>query len=146
MAYVPAKPWVTKPCRLCGREFLAKPHHKVYCSTPCKLRAKGRRRDSNRGGVRPKHYTGDYARRSRQLRAQATPHTRCTRCGLLLQEHPPHKNGTPPTWQAGHVNDSQPDGPLQLEASTCNVTAGASLGGQRTAMAKQARRRTSLTW
>jgi hypothetical protein len=80
-----------------------------------------------------RHYSGDYAARAAALRARANadPATRCWRCGRTLAEHPPHRNGRRPTWQAGHVVDGQAGGTLLPEASTCNVTAGARIGAQR---------------
>jgi hypothetical protein len=78
------------------------------------------------------HYTGNYTRRARLLRqaANANPDTRCWRCGRTLPEHPPHRSGHPPRWQAGHVVDSQVNGALAPEASTCNASAGASYGNR----------------
>lgn len=93
-----------------------------------------------RGGKAP-HHRGGYhvnARRVRQM-ANANPDTRCWRCGLTLAQHPPHKNGTPAKWTAGHVVDGQVGGPLAPEASTCNYSAGATAGNQR-------RGGTDLTW
>lgn len=91
------------------------------------------------------HYRGSYARRAKAVRdaANANPATRCRRCGRTLEQHPPHRNGTPATWDAGHIHDGQIDGPLAPEASTCNRTAGATLGNQR----RQARKmRTTRDW
>lgn len=91
------------------------------------------------------HYRGDYARRAANVRRAAylDPNTRCRRCGRTLNQHPPHRNGTPATWDAGHIHDGQIDGPLAPEASTCNRTAGATLGNQR----RQARKmRTTRDW
>lgn len=86
------------------------------------------------------HRGGAYKAMSRQvvLAARANPLTRCWRCGLMLVEHRPHKNGRRPFWTAGHVIDSDPASPLAPEASTCNFIA----GGQLTATRKlQATRR-----
>lgn len=82
---------------------------------------------------KPLHRRGSYQRQARTVRARAyaNPDTRCWRCGKTLAEHPRHKTGRAPTWQAGHVNDGQIGGPLEPEASTCNVTAGARLGRSR---------------
>ncbi len=76
------------------------------------------------------HYQGDYQVRARAVRqaAMLNPLTRCWRCGLTLAEHLPHRTGSPATWQAGHVIDSDPTSPLVAEASTCNKSAGASYG------------------
>lgn len=78
------------------------------------------------------HYRGAYHVTARHVRAQAyaNPGTRCWRCGLTLPEHKPHRNGRPATWQAGHVNDGQVNGPLAPEASTCNTSAGAAHGNR----------------
>lgn len=78
-------------------------------------------------GHNRQHYTGTYGRRSRAVRrdANANPDTRCWRCGRTLADHPPHANGTPARWTAGHIHDGQTDGPLAPEASTCNYAAGA---------------------
>lgn len=77
-----------------------------------------------------RHYSGPYQVRARAVRraANANPHTRCWRCGRTLAEHPPHRNGQRPRWQAGHVIDSDPTSPLAPEASTCNTSAGATYG------------------
>ncbi len=74
----------------------------------------------------PHHRTPGYVHLSRRLTAAAAadPTTRCGRCGQTLAEHPPHRNGKPATWHAGHVHDGQIDGPLRPEASTCNIAAG----------------------
>ena len=55
------------------------------------------------------HYHGDYARRAAALRdaANANPSTTCWRCGDLARPGDP--------WQAGHINDGQPGGPLAPE-------------------------------
>ena len=83
--------------------------------------------------MKPPHRRGSYQRDARRVvaAANADPTTRCRRCGLTLAEHAPHKTGRPATWQAVHVNDGQIGGPLEPEASTCNVTAGARLGRSR---------------
>jgi hypothetical protein len=84
------------------------------------------------GRKRPRVYdTADYRRRRKLLLASAHPGSKCGRCGLLLHQHRPHKSGRLPTWQAGHllgVADGGGAGPLVLEASTCNQTAGAREG------------------
>lgn len=77
--------------------------------------------------------------------AAANPHAVCWRDGLTLDEHPPHRNGQPATWTAGHTVDGSttwqpwtsvtkvpPDGDwLAPEASTCNSSSGASAGNRR---------------
>lgn len=80
--------------------------------------------------VKPAHYRGSYLVRARHVRqaAYADPSTPCGRCGLTLSEHPPHHNGKPARWQAGHVNDGEAGGRLRPEASTCNLSAGGVLG------------------
>jgi hypothetical protein len=60
-----------------------------------------------------------------------TPASRCWRCGRTAAEHPPHSNGKPGRWQAGHVVDGSNLGPLALEFSVCNAAAGGRLGAQR---------------
>ena len=72
------------------------------------------------------HHSGSYHVRARQVReaAKASPSTKCWRCGRTLDMHPPHRNGRPPFWTAGHVRDSDPMSPLMPEASTCNYSAG----------------------
>ena len=82
-------------------------------------------------GPKPAHYAGDYEVRAARCRAAANadPNTVCWRCGLFLDQHAPHSNGKPATWQAGHVRDGDPTSPLLPEASTCNVRAGRALQG-----------------
>ena len=79
------------------------------------------------------HHRGDYHVRSRQVRDQANadPTTTCWRCGRTLAQHPPHKNGKPARWTAGHLIDGDPTSPLAPEASTCNYSAGATTGNAR---------------
>ena len=73
-------------------------------------------------------------------RANADPTTQCWRCGLTLEQHPPHRNGKPAFWTAGHKVDGQINGELAPEVSVCNFSHGAAHGnGQR----KQA---TTHTW
>lgn len=60
----------------------------------------------------------------------ANPNTRCWRCTLTLDQHPPHKNGRRPWWTRGHIRDSDPTSPTAPEASTCNYTAGAQHGNR----------------
>jgi hypothetical protein len=87
---------------------------------------------SNLGTMAKPHHSGSYSRRAAAVRAyaNANPDTRCWRCGRTLQQHPPHRNGRPPTWHAGHVIDGQIGGLLKPEASTCNKSAGASYGNR----------------
>ena len=77
-----------------------------------------------------------HSRRARPLLKawRASLATRCWRCGRTLAEHPPHRNGRPATWTAGHIRDidcptcgrvhGDPLSPLQPEASVCNYSAG----------------------
>jgi len=76
--------------------------------------------------MKPPHYAGNYHVQARHIRdtANANPDTKCWRCGHTLADHPPHKNGRPPYWTAGHILDSDPNSPLAPEASTCNYQAG----------------------
>lgn len=92
------------------------------------------------------HHRGTYPARARALRARANadPLTRCWRCGRTLAEHPPHRNGKPARWTAGHLVDGQENGPLAPEASTCNYAAGAVLGNKR--RSRRGQRRTSRRW
>jgi hypothetical protein len=77
------------------------------------------------------HWTADYRRRRRLLLATVTPDSRCRRCGKTIDQHKPHGNGRPAYWQAGHLVDGDPNSPLALEASTCNLAAGGRLGAAR---------------
>jgi hypothetical protein len=82
--------------------------------------------------ARRPHDDAEYRRRRRLLMESVTPATRCWRCGKLAREHPQrHKSGKPATWHAGHLADGNNRGPLALEWSTCNISAGAALGAQR---------------
>lgn len=89
------------------------------------------------------HHAGSHPRRARKLceAAKANPNTVCWRCGRTLAAHPPHRNGKPAYWTAGHLIDGLKDGPLAPEASTCNYRAGAILRNQ-----KHATPRPSRTW
>jgi hypothetical protein len=93
--------------------------------------------------VKAPHHRGSYHVTAARVRAAANadPNTRCWRCGRTLNQHPPHRNGKPATWQAGHTTDSQVGGHLAPEASTCNTIAGARYGNQ-----LRKPRRTTLTW
>lgn len=79
---------------------------------------------------KPDYYKGDYPKRSAAVRAAANadPFTQCWRCGRTLSQHPPHRTGRPPSWQAGHVRAGDVTSPLLAEASTCNTSHGARLG------------------
>jgi hypothetical protein len=83
--------------------------------------------------MKPRRPWDDASFRQRRalLMASVNASTRCWRCGKLAQEHPPHADGKPGRWQAGHVVDGSNLGPLALEHSTCNAAAGGRLGAQR---------------
>jgi hypothetical protein len=72
--------------------------------------------------------------------AYRDPSTRCWRCGNTLPNCRRHKNGKPPTWQAGHLVDGQEGGPMAAECSPCNTSSGARLANLR-AKARRARQR-----
>ena len=76
----------------------------------------------------PAHRRGDYTRRAKVVRdaAYANPLTLCWRCGRTLAMHPKGDR-----WDAGHVLDGNPLSALAPEASSCNRSAGASLGNRR---------------
>lgn len=86
------------------------------------------------------HHTGRrYLTAARQLRRAGNTDIDavCWRCGLTLPEHPPHVDGKPQRWTAGHtikgsttwrlwlnVTVQPPAGDwLALEASRCNGAA-----------------------
>ena len=77
--------------------------------------------------VRKPWHSGDYQARQRALMRTVRSTSRCWRCGRLLHEHRPHKDGRSPFWTAGHIVDSDRSSPLALEASTCNFEAGGKL-------------------
>lgn len=81
----------------------------------------------------PHHNTPRYRTTARAIRTHATntPTTTCWRCGKTLDQHPPHADGTPATWHAGHTIDGNPHSPLAPEASVCNLTAAAHQTNQR---------------
>jgi len=72
-------------------------------------------------------HQGAYRSLAAQVRAaaNANPHTTCWRCGQLARPGDP--------WTAGHINDSQINGPLAAEHRSCNTKAGGALGAQRKA-------------
>jgi hypothetical protein len=95
--------------------------------------------------VRGAHHRGSYARRARLVRtvAEADPLAVCWRDGLTLgQHHRRRRDDAPPTWTAGHTVDGAVNAPpwlqvrrcpppgswLAPEVSTCNYSAGATLG------------------
>ena len=75
---------------------------------------------------RKPHRRGSYQQQAKAVTraAAADPTTLCWRCGKMLHQHPPHKNGRPAFWTAGHLFDGVPDSPLLPEASVCNFHAG----------------------
>lgn len=77
------------------------------------------------------HHRGSHDRRAQAVRdtANADPTTTCRRCGLTLAEKRLEKPND--TWDAGHLNDGQVNGPLVPEHASCNRSAGARLGNRR---------------
>jgi len=91
--------------------------------------------------MRPRHHAGTFHTSSAAVRqlANANPGTVCWRCGLTIDQHPPHHDGRRPTWTGGHTIDGWIDAPpwyevtrrpppgpwIAPEASTCNYAAGA---------------------
>ena len=77
-------------------------------------------------------YNADYRRRARAVRQAAwlNPCTPCGRCGKTLAEHPPTATGKRPSWDAGHIRDSDPTSPLQPEVASCNRSSGAAMGNR----------------
>ncbi len=87
------------------------------------------------------HHRGSYPRRAEAVRtaANSTPLALCWRDGLRLDQHPPHRDGSPARWTAGHTVDGDPHAQpwlivtrrppagswLAAEASTCNYANGA---------------------
>jgi hypothetical protein len=86
------------------------------------------------------HHRGRrYVTESARIRAlaNANPNAVCWRCGLTLTAHPPHVNGKPQRWTAGHTVDGSrtwqpwrwvdvqppPGDWLAPEGSRCNVAA-----------------------
>lgn len=92
-----------------------------------------------KGQPKPAHYQGSYHVRARAIRQTANndPHTRCWRCGGLARPGDP--------WWAGHLNDSQIEGPLAPEHRSCNAAAGAATRERKRSNVKRPRR-TELTW
>ena len=88
------------------------------------------------------HHTGSFDRLGRILRAQANanPLTICWRCTRTLDQHPPHKDGRPAYWTAGHVRDGDPTSPILPEASVCNFAAGTRLRNEMHAKSTPSRR------
>jgi|SRR6185436_2545175 len=87
--------------------------------------------------MRPQVHGPNYRRLAQLVRrvANHNPATRCWRCHLTLAEHAPHANGKPARWTAGHRHDGQADTTLTIndlapEASTCNLSAGATYGNR----------------
>ncbi len=88
-----------------------------------------------------RHHRGTYPNAARRVcaLANANPAAICWRDGLTLDQHPPHADGSRPTWTGGHTVDGWIDAPpwynvtrrpppgpwIAAEASTCNYAAGA---------------------
>lgn len=74
------------------------------------------------------HHSGDYQRRSKQVRdaANRDPSTRCWQCGKTQAEH-----GR--AWTAGHERDGDPLSRLLPECARCNYSRGATAGNRRRA-------------
>ena len=51
------------------------------------------------------HHAGNYHVQAQRVRdaANADPYAICWRDGLTLAQHPPHADGSRPTWTAGHT-------------------------------------------
>jgi hypothetical protein len=100
------------------------------------------------------HHRGPFKRRAERVRTAAYSAdalasmgvgkpAHCWRCGRTLAEHPPHRNGRPAEWTAGHTTDGDPNCLLLPEASTCNYVEG---GKRKHQLAKARRFRTSRDW
>jgi hypothetical protein len=68
--------------------------------------------------------------------ANADPNTRCATCGNTLDQCGPshdglNANGTPCTWDAGHVVDGDPRYGYRHQCSHCNRKMGAVAGNQK---------------
>lgn len=94
--------------------------------------------------VRAAHHAGTFHVDARRVRTAANRHPGqlCWRCGRTLGQHPPHRDGKPARWTAGHTRTGvphvriwlHPDQPpahwlaaapaLAPEASTCNYADG----------------------
>jgi hypothetical protein len=86
--------------------------------------------------AKPAHRRGSYHVTAKRVReaAYANPGTTCWRCGLPLDAKPGD------TWDAGHLRDGDPTSPLLPEHSSCNRSAGATMGN------RQRGRRTTMRW
>ena len=78
------------------------------------------------------HHRGTYHVDSRRVRAaaNANPGTTCWRCGRTLAEHPPHRNGAPAHWTAGHIIDGDLAGPVDWSAALRGIDAVAHLAAR----------------
>lgn len=81
------------------------------------------------------HHRGSHKRIAKLIvqTAYTNPCTRCWQCLRTLDKCGPlgdgrNRNGTPCTWQAGHVVDSDSRYGYLPECSHCNATRGAELG------------------
>ena len=84
------------------------------------------------------HHKGPHQRIQQQLKrwADRNPDARCATCANTLDKCGPrrdglNRNGTPCTWDAGHVIDGDPLGGYQLECSFCNRSRGATAGNRK---------------
>ena len=100
------------------------------------------------GKTKAAHHRGTHQARAAKLvaAAKADPSTRCWRCGTTLAAHPPHKNGRPAYWTAGHVNSGEVNGEYRPEASVCNYKHGAAYGNRLRVRGRTPRLNTSRAW
>ena len=81
------------------------------------------------------HHRGAHPRIAKAITtaAKANPSTRCAKCHNTLDQCGPHhngrnRNGTPCTWEAGHIVDGDARYGYQIECSHCNRSSGAKAG------------------
>ena len=96
-------------------------------------RSNGRVRGVEMPAANRAHYGGSYNTRAKAVRlhAYANPATVCGMCGLTLAQHARTATGKPPTWDADHQRPGDPTSPLRPVVSSCNRSAGATLGNNR---------------
>ena len=72
------------------------------------------------------HYTGNYDRRARAVRATAlaNPNTPCWRCGWTYAAYAAVHGERAARWVAGHTVDHDNTAPLAPEHHRCNSVAG----------------------
>ena len=92
------------------------------------------------GNQKRPHHQGAHQRRAAAVRDWAATHpgAQCATCGQPLERCGPNndgrnRNGTPCTWDAGHIVAGDSTAGYQLECSACNRSAGATLGNARRA-------------